>query len=420
MMSCQETKDTTDENTSFDTDIDCQFDATSQLMVSPRCFGCFRRAENDNKPMQRCSRCHCAYYCCRDCQVNHYKSHKEFCLEYKKLNKELTKEKNKLLSKKTSLTGGKYFSESTIGHFWTLFEPRTYCRVRYDLAEHILMQAHYNDLKPIYDRSLSHYMELLRLVHGDNLGVRNKVPFILITLNRDEDAYNFIKWWLTIDPHGKYNWGNVPKNTKEGDWLYLTNENIFEDCGDYMTSTSSYRGQLAFVASLALIKFRLVSKLKRSLMMKDKINSYLSQFQCNINSNSNSNSDSKELNLICNKELSDMISDIIVGNYVYTYPSSVHLKLSNVENMKKVINEQESYVDRLLKQLVKMNKMFVQSLVNPGPMRQQNYPQYSSPGSPQEAFIVMNNCCRLFARTPGARQRLEALVGKTPHYNPQF
>ena len=383
----------------FDHDIDCQCDPTSHLITLTYCFTCCTDEDQNNKvSIQRCSRCQCAYYCSRECQLEGYDSHKEFCLEYKKLNKKLAKEKKALLETDDPLAPGKYFSEETIGHFWGLLDPRAYCRVRYGFAEHILEQAHYMDLKQIYDRGLSHFMELLRLIHSDNMGIRYKVPFILITLNRDEDAYNFIKWWLTIDPNGTYDWGDVPKNTKQGDWLYLTNESIFENFGDYISRYTA----LSFVASLVLIKIRLVIKLKRSLMMKDKINLYLSQ--CD--------------ELFCNKEHSNMIGDIIVGNYVCTYPS--HLKLSNVENMKKVINEQELHVNTLLSEMVQMNKMFVQSLVNPRPMRQQNYPQYSSQGSPEEAFIVMNDCCRLFARTPGAIKRLQGLVGKMPDYDPTF
>ena len=39
----------------------------------------------------------------------------------------------------------------------------------------------------------------------------------MLDLDRDEDAYNFIKWWLTIDPDS--HWDNVPKS-QPGEWLY--------------------------------------------------------------------------------------------------------------------------------------------------------------------------------------------------------
>ena len=43
----------------------------------------------------------------------------------------------------------------------------------------------------------------------------------MLDLDRDEDAYNFIKWWLTIDPDS--HWDNVPKS-QPGEWLYLRDQ----------------------------------------------------------------------------------------------------------------------------------------------------------------------------------------------------
>ena len=66
-------------------------------------------------------------------------------------------------------------------------------------------------------------MELLRLIHGDNIGIRMAAPFLMLDQDRDEDAYNFIKWWTTIDPDGEYDWGEVPESLP-GEWLYLRDQ----------------------------------------------------------------------------------------------------------------------------------------------------------------------------------------------------
>lgn len=71
--------------------------------------------------------------------------------------------------------------------------------------------------------AVDHTMELLRLIHKDNMGLRNAVPFFMLDQDRDEDAYNFIKWWLTIDPDGRYDWDKFPKS-EPGEWLYLRDQ----------------------------------------------------------------------------------------------------------------------------------------------------------------------------------------------------
>ena len=95
---------------------------------------------------------------------------------------------------------------------------------RYALGEHILAEAHLQDVKFLYEQGLAHYMELLRLCHGDNMGVRFEVPFILLSLNRDQDAYDFIKWWMTIDEDGIYDWGQPPQDTQRGLVIFKKSE----------------------------------------------------------------------------------------------------------------------------------------------------------------------------------------------------
>jgi hypothetical protein len=40
-------------------------------------------------------------------------------------------------------------------------------------------------------------------------------------LGRDDDCYNFIKWWETT---GKTSGKDNPPKSKEGDWMYLTGQ----------------------------------------------------------------------------------------------------------------------------------------------------------------------------------------------------
>lgn len=42
--------------------------------------------------------------------------------------------------------------------------------------------------------ALAETMDVLRLCRGDNLGVREGAPALMIRLGQDQEAYDFIKW----------------------------------------------------------------------------------------------------------------------------------------------------------------------------------------------------------------------------------
>ena len=85
---------------------------------------------------------------------------------------------------------------------------------------------------------------------------RSQVPFILLELDREQDAYNYIKWWATIYPKYPQDPNNVPS---EGDWIYLTGQDIFEDIfslePDYQESSD-----LSLMVALFLIKSKILEK----------------------------------------------------------------------------------------------------------------------------------------------------------------
>ena len=386
----------------FDKPLGDLWDVTMYLEELEDLF-CFNCGERDVK-LSRCSRCHSSYYCSKKCQTNDYPYHKVFCLHYKKLNKRVNKERKKL-EKALDFYGNRfsYFTKrhKHIGHFWSLIEPRNYCRATYSFAEHILEQAHNYDCKPLWEIGLSHHMELLRLIHGDNMGIRDKVPFILIELNRDNDAYNFVKWWLTIDPDGTYDWGNPP-DSEEGDWLYLKNQNIFENFGQFYSTKYI---SLAHLATLTLLKLRLSAKMRFALVIKDALKTQIK-------------SASAELGMLndVNNDYSGSISDIIVSYIDESETASI-----KSGDLSKEIKIQSKYSDILLKEMFSNNKMFLQSLVNPDPMGQdRHYPSSHSRGSAEEAYLVMKDCYRLYKRTPMAKRRLQQLVGENPQYEPRL
>lgn len=55
-------------------------EASNEIPVDKdECSGCHRRAAADDEGFKCCSKCKLAYYCSKDCQVSHWKSHKANC-----------------------------------------------------------------------------------------------------------------------------------------------------------------------------------------------------------------------------------------------------------------------------------------------------------------------------------------------------
>lgn len=96
--------------------------------------------------------------------------------------------------------------ETSVGHFWGILDTRDYMRARFALAvEHLLRLGTLDGAQ----ESLEHMRDMLRLCRGDNLGVRDIVPAAMLRLDLDQECYDFVKWWATCDPDGRYDWGDM-------------------------------------------------------------------------------------------------------------------------------------------------------------------------------------------------------------------
>lgn len=79
------------------------------------------------------------------------------------------------------------------GDFWGLLETRDYMRARYGMVEALLDES--IRTYAAVQAALRHLLEMLVLCHSDNMGVRFKVPALMVRLNLDQVAFDFITWW---------------------------------------------------------------------------------------------------------------------------------------------------------------------------------------------------------------------------------
>lgn len=83
------------------------------------------------------------------------------------------------------------------------------------------------------NNALTHFLDMLRLNRGDNQGVRGIIPGLYLRLCRDQECYDFVKWWVQKHYESNYDWGDdtLP-------YLDLKNEDVMEDpelfCGRFV------------------------------------------------------------------------------------------------------------------------------------------------------------------------------------------
>lgn len=92
-------------------------------------------------------------------------------------------------------------------------------------------------------------MDMLRLCRSDNMGVRDIIPGLMLRLGKDQECYDFAKWWSIIDEKSDYDWGdaNLP-------YLDIRNADAFEHVG-YLCRRYIDVSQ---VVAVVLLKIRLL------------------------------------------------------------------------------------------------------------------------------------------------------------------
>lgn len=95
--------------------------------------------------------------------------------------------------------------------------------------------------------ALQNMLEMLRLSRGDNMGVRSQIPALYLRLGRDQEAFDFMKWYADVPSN--FDW----KNT-EVPMLDTKGADPFEPLD---VEKSGIAMDLSFKVALLLLKSRL-------------------------------------------------------------------------------------------------------------------------------------------------------------------
>lgn len=229
------------------------------MALIPRCGHC----GSSKEPLLRCSRCKVMLYCSREHQTSHRKKHKLPCNTVQQKRDCLQSEEEALRAPppNDSITPADVF-ETQVGHFWDLVSTQDYMKALYRVIEALGKIATLDATQA----ALDHALDLLRLNRRDNMTIRNLIPAFFLRLGRDQDCYDFVKWWYQAKVQEiDYDWGDTSLP-----FLHIRNANALESV-EYMCRYPPY---LSNVVAITLLKIKLlldVKSLKNSSALTDQL-----------------------------------------------------------------------------------------------------------------------------------------------------
>lgn len=228
------------------------------LPATPQCAVC-----EATKGLSHCASCKVESYCCREHQKSEWASHKSSCNAIKKTRAALEREEQTLRSYKGDVfTPPKPF-ETNAGRFWRFPAAQPYLKARLALVKALLK----NESREAIETALSHSRGMLDLARLDRINVRCLMPTMYLRLGRDQECYDFIKWW--------YFAMQDCRNGFEPTTPYLTmkGEDVFEPIVFHLVEREVMVPDLNHMVSLMLVKIRALLDLRelRTLLEDDLI-----------------------------------------------------------------------------------------------------------------------------------------------------
>lgn len=197
--------------------------------------------------LQRCGGCKIALYCSPAHQKANWSRHKVQCNPIKQMRVNFQREEAALLAELGSTTiPDNHLAYGGPGQFYTT--PSPYLHARFDLIMAILNIR----TGEACEAALGHCFEMLRLCRGDNTGVRSKVPALYLRLGRDQEAFDFIKWYA-VNQKTYEGWFNT-------DYPFLNLKG--EDALEPLDAAAEKSLTLSMLSAITLLKIRLMVDIK--------------------------------------------------------------------------------------------------------------------------------------------------------------
>lgn len=205
--------------------------------------GCKRRGRD----LLKCGACSLVHYCGPEHQREHRPDHKTSCNLVKHTRAAAAGAEAELRSPPGDDPAPlNVFAAGVVGRFWGDFPvTRPYMQSLHDRMTACLNLR----TGEAVEAALATALEMLRLCRGDNLGVRSQVPVLYLRLGRDQDAFDFLKWYAVRGTASDYDWSDMSQP-----FLDLKGEDALEDVSTHLRRVVD----LSFLAAMTLLKTRLM------------------------------------------------------------------------------------------------------------------------------------------------------------------
>lgn len=251
---------------------------------------------------------------------------------------------------------------NSVGRFWDILNTRDYMRARLVLANKMEMIHTVESA----EGQLEHYMDMLRLSRGDNMGIRNVVPGLMLRLDKDQECYDFIKWWSLVHKTPRDDWG-----VTDMPYLDIKNADVFEPV-DY-SNQRFY--DLCHSTCLIILKIKLLLDLEKLQQSTSYLGTKVP------------------------REILDLIQTYILQSPILR--ENPQLTSEDGEKLAARVDDLKAQIDGLFDMIHIENKHFWPALADPD-LHLQARPKEYIPGSLSEVDFCLQYTYSAMTETPGA------------------
>ncbi|PHH88599.1 hypothetical protein CDD83_7326 [Cordyceps sp. RAO-2017] len=332
--------------------------------------------------VMRCSACQAVFYCSKACQTVDREDHKMPCKVIKKARLLYESEYEKLRDKPGDVFTPERVFETAVGHFWGILDTRPYMRARYGFVDALLLSyGTAGGPVDVVQTALNHLLDMLRLCRSDNMGVRDLIPALYIRLGRDQEAYDFVKWYATSGQDPEYDWGDMELpflDVKDADLLEEPHENFLNE---------KWMSSLSHTVALMLLKVRVLLDLQAVQNASVALCGAVPQ------------------------EVVDLVRNQLVGSVIRARRD---LLLAEPEETTRLVESLKCQIQQLHRVVKGYNPHFWNLLVEDPDVGVLNRPNQYSTRSSEEAILVIGYSSAAWYETPGAVDVLRKLTKPTP------
>ncbi|CAJ2508309.1 Uu.00g094950.m01.CDS01 [Anthostomella pinea] len=298
------------------------------------------------------------------CEVQHRRDHKQLCELIKENRLDVNEQERKLRAiSRLSGNAGDVF-EQWRGRFWRLAESRPYMIARQGLVDSLLNI----NTRMASQEAADHLWDMLQLARNDGMGIRNQLPGQLLRLGQDQEAYDFMKWWTVTENDDQHDASNMSLP-----YLDVHGADVFEPVALFIKDPPI--GELTPRVCVTLIKLRLLNDLET--LQKAPGASLESR---------------RESVGPIVKKREDILNRDDQGPY---------------------IEELKTQIKALYESVKQSNNYFWPALCSPAKTMNQPLPGSFSPGSPQEAHVMLRYNVDSWYETKGTTRPIKVLMRGT-------